>query len=118
MGWLKPGRVDKPDPDADSAQQDGAEKAGGGLVVASSDDDDFFHCAVPPTQLGTGCCRPPPYYGSRPILPREPAWQSRLARAGDAINIILAALGYNFRLLLAWLAVSLRWLGCVCCMPD
>jgi IS5 family transposase len=26
-------------------------------------------------------------------------------RAGDAANAILAAIGYNFRLLLAWLAV-------------
>ena len=29
--------------------------------------------------------------------------------AGDAVNAVLAAVGYNFRLLLAWLAVLLRW---------
>jgi IS5 family transposase len=34
-------------------------------------------------------------------------------RAGDAINTIKAAVGYNFRLLLAWLAASLRRFGCV-----
>jgi transposase, IS5 family len=32
--------------------------------------------------------------------------------AGDAINAILAAVGYNFRLLLAWLAALLRRFGC------
>ena len=34
-------------------------------------------------------------------------------RAGDAINAILAAVGYNFRLLLAWRAVLLHCLNCV-----
>ena len=29
-------------------------------------------------------------------------------RAGDAANIILAAVGYNFRLVLAWLKAFLR----------
>ena len=29
-------------------------------------------------------------------------------RAGDAANAVLAAVGYNFRLLLAWLAALLR----------
>ena len=29
--------------------------------------------------------------------------------AGDAVNALLAAVGYNFRLLLARLAVLLRW---------
>jgi IS5 family transposase len=32
--------------------------------------------------------------------------------AGDAANAVLAAAGYNFRRLLAWLAILLRvWLG-------
>ena len=29
--------------------------------------------------------------------------------AGDAVNAVLAAVGYNFRLLLAWLAILVRW---------
>jgi IS5 family transposase len=28
-------------------------------------------------------------------------------RAGDAINALMAAIGYNFRLLLAWIAILL-----------
>jgi transposase, IS5 family len=35
-------------------------------------------------------------------------------RAGDAANAVLAAAGYNFRRLLAWLAILLRaWLTVV-----
>ena len=29
--------------------------------------------------------------------------------AGDAVNAVPAAVGYNFRLLLAWLAILVRW---------
>ena len=30
--------------------------------------------------------------------------------AGDAINAVLAAVGYNFRLLLKWLALLCAWI--------
>jgi IS5 family transposase len=32
-------------------------------------------------------------------------------RAGDAINAVLAAVGYNFRLLLKWLALLCAWIA-------
>ena len=32
----------------------------------------------------------------------------RKGRAGDAANVVLSAVGYNFRLVLAWLRAFLR----------
>jgi IS5 family transposase len=40
--------------------------------------------------------------------------RNQLAHAeGDAINVVLAAAGYNFRRLLAWLALLLSIIGAV-----
>ncbi len=33
-----------------------------------------------------------------------------IGSAGDAINVVLAAVGYNFRLLLRWLALLCAWI--------
>ena len=39
--------------------------------------------------------------------------RNHLAHAtGDAINAVLAATGYNFRRILAWLRILLAWIGC------
>jgi IS5 family transposase len=35
--------------------------------------------------------------------------------AGDAINAVLAAAGYNFRRVLAWIRILLAWTACTLC---
>lgn len=90
------GRVDKPDPEANAAEQDEAQEAGAGLIVAGSDPAAVFQSADEALDAGAQGVEPP----------------------ADGVLHLAAALGRDFRLGAAVAGILPEGVAVVCLVAE